>query len=501
MTLTQRSPEVQALWERLERFQLNDNQAVYGYADRLARENGWSHCYAERVIFEYKRFLLMTQYAGHPVTPSEEVDQAWHLHMVYTRSYWEKLCVGVLGKPLHHEPTVGGVDEGAKFRRQYERTLQIYERLFGEPAPPDVWPPMERRFQPMSSRWVDVSRHWLLPKPRWVRKVTPHSLRVPVAAILTAGLLVGCQSVAQMLDMRGGEFLQFYLTGMGVALIMSWLLPRFAGSGASRRPETPTDLYDIAFLGGGSQRVLDAALTVLYGRELVTTVAGSDAAKLTAKQMNAIPDDLHPVEVRVLRAVPVHLGTTMKGLWLSLRPLFKEFEERMSAAGMVEDASSKRWLQLLAALPWLALMAVGGTKVVIGMGRDRPVGFLVVLLIVSLFLLLWRIGRSRHRTSGGEAVWKGFRKQPPVNRAEMERLGTLADPAQVALLVALTGYAALESTGYGALHAALYRRPQADSGGSGCSSSSSSGCSSSDSGGSSGCGSSGCGGCGGGGGD
>ncbi|MBB5037287.1 glycine-rich domain-containing protein [Prosthecobacter dejongeii] len=112
MTAIQRTPEVQAFWERLKRFQLNDNDAVYGYADRLARENGWSHRFAERVIFECKRFLLMTQQAGSPVTPSEEMNQAWHLHRVYTRSYGDKLCTEVLKKPLHHEPTAGVVEEG-----------------------------------------------------------------------------------------------------------------------------------------------------------------------------------------------------------------------------------------------------------------------------------------------------------------------------------------------------------------------------------------------------
>ncbi|MEK6230809.1 MAG: hypothetical protein N2A42_03075 [Luteolibacter sp.] len=33
---------------------------------------------------EYKRFVALAMLAGHPVTPSEEVDQAWHLHLVYT---------------------------------------------------------------------------------------------------------------------------------------------------------------------------------------------------------------------------------------------------------------------------------------------------------------------------------------------------------------------------------------------------------------------------------
>ena len=120
------------MWAKLESFQFdNDNNAVFEFEARLAKENGWSREFASRVIQEYRRFLLLAMQSGHPVTPSDEVDQAWHLHLVYTRSYWERLCRDVLGRPLHHEPTTGGVDESGKFHTQYERTLDSYRRLFG----------------------------------------------------------------------------------------------------------------------------------------------------------------------------------------------------------------------------------------------------------------------------------------------------------------------------------------------------------------------------------
>jgi hypothetical protein len=36
----------------------------------------------------------------HIVTPSEQVDQVWHLHLTYTRSYWDEFCPNVLGQPF-----------------------------------------------------------------------------------------------------------------------------------------------------------------------------------------------------------------------------------------------------------------------------------------------------------------------------------------------------------------------------------------------------------------
>ena len=74
----------------------------FTFAAQLARDNRWTEEFSERVIREYKRFMLLAVVAGHPVTPSDQVDQAWHLHLTYTRSYWGEFCEGVLRTPVHH---------------------------------------------------------------------------------------------------------------------------------------------------------------------------------------------------------------------------------------------------------------------------------------------------------------------------------------------------------------------------------------------------------------
>lgn len=140
------NPQQLVLWSRLEAFHVGPTDAALPFESRLARENGWTREYADRVMREYRRFLLLTQIAGHAVTPSEQVDAAWHLHMCYTRSYWDDLCGRVLGKPLHHDPTEGGDAEQTKFVDWYERTLASYERVFGEKPPRDIWPETSKRF-------------------------------------------------------------------------------------------------------------------------------------------------------------------------------------------------------------------------------------------------------------------------------------------------------------------------------------------------------------------
>ena len=86
--------------QALDQFSIDPQGATLTFVQRLCRENGWSVPYAERVVREYKRFAFLAVEAGHPVTPSEDVDQAWHLHLAYTRNYWHEFCA-ILGKPLH----------------------------------------------------------------------------------------------------------------------------------------------------------------------------------------------------------------------------------------------------------------------------------------------------------------------------------------------------------------------------------------------------------------
>ena len=137
-----------SLYERLQAFQFSADDINLSFVERLAADNAWSIKYAERVLEEYRRFLYLLCVAGHPVTPSDAVDQAWHLHLSYTRSYWYELCEQIVGRPLHHEPTKGGLDEQAKFYKWYEMTLDSYQREFAARAPLAIWPEPAQRFAP-----------------------------------------------------------------------------------------------------------------------------------------------------------------------------------------------------------------------------------------------------------------------------------------------------------------------------------------------------------------
>lgn len=200
------------LWSKLQAFELDVTGDSLTFTRRLARENGWAPDFAARVVEEYRRFLFLAMRAGHPVTPSDEVDQAWHLHLVYTCSYWDELCGGVLGRPLHHGPTRGGKSEDTKYHDWYEKTLASYERVFGSAPPADIWPEASQRFS-TEMRWrrVNVASCWLLPKSK-VRRVAA----VVVGAGGLAGLLVACTGESGGLGAGGWLLLSLIVfTGIG----------------------------------------------------------------------------------------------------------------------------------------------------------------------------------------------------------------------------------------------------------------------------------------------
>jgi hypothetical protein len=136
-------PFDQDLWARLETMEIDPPGATTRFHHRLKQYNKWTDEFAARVTKEYRRFLYLAARAGHPVTPSDTVDQAWHLHLIYTRHYWQELCGEILGLQLHHEPSAGGTVESNKFERQYEQTIESYKATFGEAPPADIWPVRE----------------------------------------------------------------------------------------------------------------------------------------------------------------------------------------------------------------------------------------------------------------------------------------------------------------------------------------------------------------------
>ncbi len=176
------------LWQRLQQHEIGPSDASLTFAERLARENRWSVDYAQRIILEYKRFCYLAITAGSEVTPSDAVDQAWHLHLTYSRDYWQVFCPRVLGSDLHHGPTAGGQIERERYYDQYAATLKAYEEAFGEAPPTDIWPDASRRFL-TDPKGIRVNPEDTMILTRGQAALT--ALAIAVAAFIVGWLLGG----------------------------------------------------------------------------------------------------------------------------------------------------------------------------------------------------------------------------------------------------------------------------------------------------------------------
>lgn len=96
---------------------------------------GWTLQYANKIEFEYRRFLYLIKVFPHEqVAPQFDVDIFWHYHILDTLKYAVD-CETVFGYFLHHFPYVGlrGEEDEAAHKRIGARMKDLYEETFGEP--------------------------------------------------------------------------------------------------------------------------------------------------------------------------------------------------------------------------------------------------------------------------------------------------------------------------------------------------------------------------------
>jgi uncharacterized protein (TIGR04222 family) len=484
-----------ALWERIAAFDIDGDAApALPFAARLARENGWSRAFADRAVREYKRFVFLTTTAGRPMCPSEQVDQVWHLHLTYTRSYWQRFCGEVLKCPLHHDPTKGGEAEGRKHWAMYADTLATYAETFGEPPPADLWPPVEQRFgSDLEAARVNRNDYWLVRKPRLSKPVLAASLLVAVVFALGCG---------NPFNEKGTDFLPYFFAAWGMAFVLGLIVRRVYKGPAPNPDEPAPELgpYEAAYLSGGRARVLTTALVRL--KDMGAVDIASDGHVI----IRNVPRDADPIETAVFDQLAKQSGNT-----LDLRPLvkgLKDVEEerfhKLKDQGLLTTAGSRA---LSCALPWglcVGIIAlVGLPRLVLGLQNNRPSGFLIASLVATFIVTSVALGRPVRRTRKAEAALANLSNR----HGRLRTLRNESDSADAALAVALFGGTVLAGTAYATMYDRVRKYDASGSGG-GCSTASGcggggSGCGGGggDGGGGGGCGGCGGGGCGGGGGD
>lgn len=101
---------------------------------RLEKEHSYSRKKAEDLFREAKRMLYLRAAGATGVSPSIQVDDAWHAMLMFTRFYQD--FADFIGRFVHHNPTPGPPDDG----RLYAYTKKAYKEILGEEPNPKYWP-------------------------------------------------------------------------------------------------------------------------------------------------------------------------------------------------------------------------------------------------------------------------------------------------------------------------------------------------------------------------
>lgn len=180
-------------------------------------------------------------------------------------------------------------------------------------------------------------------------------------------------------DLTGEPFLVLYLVLFFAAIVAGAVIPRRVRPEGRR--QTVTDPDQLAYLAGGKVRFTDAvAARMLAAGTLVMAtktkfIGGSRPPAMTAAERsvlaltapfgwNAVQGALHQY------AAPIRRTLTANGLLMA-----------------DADVSRVRWAQTL---PYVMLIGFGAIKLLIGEARDRPVGYLTALLIITAVVAVIR---------------------------------------------------------------------------------------------------------------
>jgi len=189
-------------------------------------------------------------------------------------------------------------------------------------------------------------------------------------------------------DLHGPQFLQFYvpllLGGFLAAFVLrQWLRgPDDEGSPSDR----DLDPYAMAFLAGGGARVAETAIAHLVER-------GALVYEPTGRRLLGSPDRAlrrqHPFERDVYELVPRE-GLSLEHLHAQARRSADAFFAKdLCERGLLLSSYQRTRLVLVLTSILGCLLLVGLVKFFIGMARNRPVGILMCLLLLSVGMSVW----------------------------------------------------------------------------------------------------------------
>jgi uncharacterized protein (TIGR04222 family) len=276
-------------------------------------------------------------------------------------------------------------------------------------------------------------------------------------------------------DLSGPHFLIFYFCLSVIVILAARHYRHRAESGPAPKMEL-SDPYLIAYLRGGENEILRLGVITLIDRGLLTV--DGDTVRRTGQEIRR--DALNPLEYELLKkfGTPAQAASIFQDAML--KGACAPYRAKLEQAGLIPDAWTTVGRTYRFVLAAGILVAVGLIKISIGISHDRPVAFLIILMIAAV--IVTAITSFPRLTRRGQLALEDIRTLYAYLKDRAFHLRRGSATPEMMMLAAAFGITALAPTEY-AFARSIF--PQSSSScGSGC--------------GASGCGGGGCGGCGGG---
>jgi uncharacterized protein (TIGR04222 family) len=213
----------------------------------------------------------------------------------------------------------------------------------------------------------------------------------------------------QTWGISGPRFLAIYAVLLALTVLVAAIDRRRRTGGPVRMdPGMPLDAYEVAVLNGGEQLAATAAVANL--RKAGALRVDGDAVE----PAGPLPPGAHPIERAVYDSVlrgERRRAAFVPVLARNVREL-GEIRGRLVQLGLLWDRGPARRMRAL--LFWFVpVLGLGLARLAAGLANDRPVEFLVVLLLVTVGLALGMSKPPSGRTRAGSRLLDGLRRASP----------------------------------------------------------------------------------------
>jgi uncharacterized protein (TIGR04222 family) len=225
--------------------------------------------------------------------------------------------------------------------------------------------------------------------------------------------------------LSGPQFLGVYSAAFAASVALVLAIRRVLGQRSAARFDRPLTPYELAFLAGGTDRVL-----LIGAHELLASgrVHRSRDGRLTRDGDFTANDPLRNAIARIMSAPT---AWSVREAEFRLDPAINDLKGTLLASGLVMTARGRRWWLATLLLP-VAVWVVGLARVINGAELHLPVADLIMLLIVSaavvpvLYFAILR--RGIWATPVAAALVARLRRQHRWQQRERRRRGAFEAP-------------------------------------------------------------------------